>query len=76
MEPGIPGEKAVRIELSDFKTREVVDVMEVDAVLVATGRSPFTEVGTHPLYMQEEQSTGTFGSVSEHGRARYRHLIN
>lgn len=41
--PGIPGEKPVRIELSDFKTREVVDVMEVDACLVATGRAPYTE---------------------------------
>ena len=41
--PGIPGEKPVTIELSDFKTREVVDVMEVDACLVATGRAPYTE---------------------------------
>ena len=41
--PGIPGEKPVTIELSDFKTREVVDVMEVDACLVATGRAPFTD---------------------------------
>ena len=32
--PGIPGEKPVTIELTDFKTREVVDTMEVDAVLV------------------------------------------
>tara|TARA_B100001142_G_scaffold183674_1_gene183051 strand:+ start:1421 stop:2776 length:1356 start_codon:yes stop_codon:yes gene_type:complete len=41
--PGIPGEKPVTIELSDFKTREVVDQMEVDACLVATGRAPYTE---------------------------------
>ena len=41
--PGIIGEKPVTIELSDFKTREVVDVMEVDACLVATGRAPFTD---------------------------------
>ena len=41
--PGIPGEKPVTIELTDFKTKEVVDTMEVDAVLVATGRSPYTE---------------------------------
>ena len=40
--PGIPGEKPVTIELTDFKTKEVVDTMEVDAVLVATGRSPYT----------------------------------
>ena len=41
--PGVPGEKPVTIELSDFKTREVVDTMEVDACLVATGRAPYTE---------------------------------
>lgn len=41
--PGIPGVKPVVIELSDFKTREVVDTMEVDACLVATGRAPYTE---------------------------------
>ncbi len=34
--PGSP----VRIELSDVKTRDLVDELEVDAVLVATGRSP------------------------------------
>ena len=31
------------MELTDFKTKEVVDVLEVDAVLVATGRAPFTQ---------------------------------
>ena len=36
--PGIPGKKPVTIELTDFKTKEVVESMEVDAVLVATGR--------------------------------------
>ncbi len=30
----------VKIELSDSKTRELVDQLEVDAVLVATGRTP------------------------------------
>jgi len=40
--PGIPGVKPVTIELSDFKTREVIDTMEVDACLVATGRAPYT----------------------------------
>ncbi len=34
--PGCP----VRIDLSDVKTREVVEKLEVDAVLVATGRVP------------------------------------
>uniref|UniRef100_B8HP78 Dihydrolipoyl dehydrogenase n=1 Tax=Cyanothece sp. (strain PCC 7425 / ATCC 29141) TaxID=395961 RepID=B8HP78_CYAP4 len=37
--PGSP----VRIELADAKTKEVVDVLEVDACLVATGRIPATK---------------------------------
>jgi dihydrolipoamide dehydrogenase len=37
--PGTP----VVIELVDAKTKEVVDVLEVDACLVATGRIPFTK---------------------------------
>ena len=36
-----PG-KPVKIELTDAKTKEVVDVLEVDACLVATGRIPAT----------------------------------
>lgn len=37
--PGSP----VRIELADFQTKEDVDVLEVDACLVATGRIPATQ---------------------------------
>lgn len=37
--PGSP----VVIELADVKTKEVVDVLEVDACLVATGRIPLTK---------------------------------
>lgn len=37
--PGSP----VIIELADFKTKEDVDVLEVDACLVATGRIPATQ---------------------------------
>ncbi|MEW5318736.1 MAG: hypothetical protein WDW38_009931 [Sanguina aurantia] len=40
--PGIPGVKPVLIELTDFKTKKVIDVLEVDAVMVATGRAPYT----------------------------------
>lgn len=36
--------KPVIVELTDFKTKEVVDHLEVDAVLVATGRAPYTAV--------------------------------
>lgn len=38
----IPGSPVV-IELADAKTKEVVDVLEVDACLVATGRIPLTK---------------------------------
>ncbi|MBD1851232.1 dihydrolipoyl dehydrogenase [Leptolyngbya sp. FACHB-711] len=38
----IPGSPVV-IELADAKTKEVVDVLEVDACLVATGRIPATQ---------------------------------
>lgn len=41
---GVPGVKPVIVELTDFKTKEVVDHLEVDAVLVATGRAPYTQV--------------------------------
>lgn len=37
--------KPVVVELTDFKTKEKVDELEVDAVLVATGRAPYTQVG-------------------------------
>lgn len=38
----MPGVKPVKIELTDFTTKEVVDELEVDACLVATGRAPYT----------------------------------
>ncbi|AFZ31676.1 dihydrolipoamide dehydrogenase [Gloeocapsa sp. PCC 7428] len=38
----IPGSPVV-IELADFKTKEDVDIIEVDACLVATGRIPVTQ---------------------------------
>jgi hypothetical protein len=41
--PGVIGEKPVRIEMIDAKTKELVEVLEVDACMVATGRVPFTD---------------------------------
>eukprot|EP00873_Tetraselmis_striata_P039918 jgi/Tetstr1/460182/TSEL_005498.t1 len=41
--PGVPGVKPVTIELTDFNTKKVVDTLEVDACLVATGRAPYTQ---------------------------------
>lgn len=40
--PGVPGVTPVKIELTDFKTKAVTGELEVDAVLVATGRAPYT----------------------------------
>jgi len=40
--PGVPGVKPVTIELTDFKTKKVVETLEVDACMVATGRAPYT----------------------------------
>ena len=42
------------IELTDFKTKEKVDELEVDAVMVATGRAPFTQV--LPLFFPSRQT--------------------
>merc|ERR1719353_376542 len=41
--PGIPGVKPVKIELINTETKEAVEEMEVDAVMVCTGRSPYSE---------------------------------
>jgi dihydrolipoamide dehydrogenase len=38
--PGIPGVKPATIKMIDAKTKELVETLEVDAVLVATGRIP------------------------------------
>lgn len=43
---GVPGVKPVIIELTDVKTKEKVESLEVDACLVATGRAPYTHVRT------------------------------
>ncbi|MBE9221169.1 dihydrolipoyl dehydrogenase [Cyanobacterium stanieri LEGE 03274] len=50
--PGTP----VMIELTDAKTKEVVEVLEVDACLVATGRIPATEnLGLENLGVETER---------------------
>jgi len=40
--PGEPGKRPVSIKMIDAKTKEHVETLEVDACLVATGRSPNT----------------------------------
>ncbi|AFZ48207.1 dihydrolipoamide dehydrogenase [Cyanobacterium stanieri PCC 7202] len=50
--PGTP----VMIELTDAKTKEVVEVLEVDACLVATGRIPATQnMGLENLGIETER---------------------
>lgn len=50
--PGYP----VKIELTDAKTKEIVDVLEVDACLVATGRIPATKnLGLENLGIETER---------------------
>merc|ERR1719364_397835 len=41
--PGVPGVKPVTIEMIDAKTKELVEVLEVDACMVCTGRAPYSE---------------------------------
>lgn len=40
--PGEPGKRPVTIKMIDAKTKELVETLEVDACLVATGRAPNT----------------------------------
>ncbi|MFG6106499.1 dihydrolipoyl dehydrogenase [Leptothoe sp. EHU-05/26/07-4] len=50
--PGSP----VTIELADLKTKETVDVLEVDACLVATGRIPATkDMGLESLAIETDR---------------------
>ena len=50
--PGSP----VVIELADAKTKELVDILEVDACLVATGRIPFTkDIGLETVGVQTDR---------------------
>lgn len=41
--PGIPGEKPATIKMIDANTKEHVETLEVDAVMVCTGRKPYSE---------------------------------
>lgn len=41
--PGVPGQKPVVVEMIDANTKQHVETLEVDAVMVATGRVPNTK---------------------------------
>ena len=57
--------KPVIIELTDAKTKQVVDSLEVDACLVATGRAPYTQARFALLMVSElmSLSCGTSGKL-------------
>lgn len=61
----------MEIELTDFNTKEVVDTLEVDAVLVATGRAPYTQVrqGQGAGVVREVQGAGVVTSSAAAGQA-------
>jgi dihydrolipoamide dehydrogenase len=62
--PGVPRTKPCTVELTDFTTKEVVDTLEVDAVLVATGRSPYT-LGLNLPAIGAETNRAGFVPVSD-----------
>jgi dihydrolipoamide dehydrogenase len=50
--PGYP----VKIELADAKTKETVEILEVDACLIATGRIPYTkDIGLETVGLQTDR---------------------
>lgn len=69
--PGVPGSKPCEVELTDFTSKEVVDTLEVDAVLVATGRAPYTH-GLGLGAIGAEADRRGFVPVNEHMQARPR----
>jgi len=67
--PGIPGVKPVKIELINTETKEAVEEMEVDAVMVCTGRSPYSEgLGLKNVNIDVSKNRG-FVPVDEKMRA-------
>ena len=64
--PGVPGKKPVTIKMIDAKTKEHVETLEVDACMVATGRSPNT--GTMGLDKAGIETDRGFVVVDDHMR--------
>ena len=64
--PGEPGKKPVTIKMIDAKTKELVETLEVDACMVATGRVPNTVgLGLEKAGIETERG---FVQVDEHMR--------
>ena len=67
--PGVPNVKPCTVELTDFNTKELVDTLEVDCVLVATGRAPYTN-GLNLEAINTQIKKGGFVPVNEKMQAR------
>lgn len=64
--PGIPGVKPVTIKMIDAQTKQHVETLEVDACLVATGRSPNTKsLGLETANIETDRG---FVTVDDHMR--------
>jgi len=63
--PGVPGEKPVTIEMIDANTKEHVETLEVDACMVCTGRSPYSEGLGLPALNIDVSKTRGFVQVNE-----------
>ncbi|KAL1504277.1 hypothetical protein AB1Y20_010686 [Prymnesium parvum] len=65
--PGIPGVKPVTVKMIDAVTKEPKETLEVDAVMVCTGRAPFSEgLGLQDIKVQMNRG---FVQVDEKMRA-------
>jgi len=65
--PGIPGVKPVTVKMIDANTKEHTETIEVDAVMVCTGRAPFSEgLGLEDINVQVNRG---FVSADEKMRA-------
>jgi len=65
--PGIPGVKPATVKMIDANTKEHVETIEVDAVMVCTGRKPYSEgLGLEAVNIQTNRG---FVPVDEKMRA-------
>ncbi|KAK4536935.1 hypothetical protein CDCA_CDCA10G2960 [Cyanidium caldarium] len=69
--PGVAGKAPVRIEVVHAESKQLVDTLEVDAALIATGRRPYTE-GLAIEAMGVELLRGGFVPTDEHMRVLHK----
>jgi dihydrolipoamide dehydrogenase len=68
--PGIQGEKPCTVKMIDAKTKEHVETLELDAVMIATGRVPNTkDIGLESIGVETNRG---FIAVDENMRVKVR----